>query len=260
VPDGLRLALTTLTVLPVRSPGRLDRTTAGRAMELAPVIGIVLGVLAGAVVFGARVLHAPNLLAAALGIGTLALLTRGLHLDGLADLVDGLASYRDPDGTRAVMRAPDIGPLGVAALVLVLIVQTVALSSAIDQHRGTLSFAIAIVTGRVAITVACTRTPAATQDGLGALVAQTVRPWVARAWVVGAVVAAGAVLAADPDAVHTPLLRALLGVVAVLGGLLVAHLLRAHAARRVGGVTGDVLGALAEVATTVALVVLALGS
>ena len=260
MPEGLRLAVTTLTVLPVRSPRRLDRATAGRAMELAPLVGIVLGLLAGAVVIAARVLDAPNLLAAALGIGTLALLTRGLHLDGLADLVDGLASYRDPEGTRAVMKAPDIGPLGVAALVLVLLVQTVALSSAIDQHRGTLSFTIAVVTGRVAITAACTRTPAATADGLGALVAQTVRPAVARAWVVGAVVAAGAVLATDPDAVHTPLLRAVLGVTAVLAGLLVARLARAHAARRVGGVTGDVLGALAEIATTVALVVLALGS
>ena len=259
MPDGLRLALTTLTVLPVRPPERLDRTTAGRAMELAPVVGLVLGLLAGAVVFGSRLLGAPHLLAAALGIAALALLTRGLHLDGLTDLVDGLASYRDPEGTRAVMKAPDTGPLGVAALVLVLLVQAAALTSAIDQHRGTLSLLVAVVTGRVVITAACTRTPAATPDGLGALVAGSVRPAVARAWVVGAVVMAGAVLAWDPDAVHTALLRAVLGAGAVVGGVLVARLLRAHATRRIGGLTGDVLGALTEVATTVALVVLALG-
>ncbi|MDP9183393.1 MAG: adenosylcobinamide-GDP ribazoletransferase, partial [Actinomycetota bacterium] len=218
-----------------------------------------LGLLAGAVMFGTRLLGATHLLAAALGIAALAPLTRGLHLDGLADLVDGLSSYRDPEGTRAVMRAPDTGPLGVAALVLVLLVQTAALTSAIDQHRGTVSLVLAVVTGRVAILAACTRTPAATAEGLGALVAATVRPAVARSWVVAAVVA-GAVLALDPDAAQAPLTRALIGAAAVTAALLVARLLRAHATRRTGGLTGDVLGALTEVATTVALVVLALGS
>jgi adenosylcobinamide-GDP ribazoletransferase len=229
-------------------------------MELAPLVGVLLGLLAGTVVFGSRLLGAPHLLAAALGIATLALLTRGLHLDGLADLVDGLSSSRDPEGTRAVMKAPDTGPLGVTALVLVLLVQTTALTSAIDQHRGTASLVVAVLTGRLAITLACTRTPAATAEGLGALVAGTVRPAVARASVVVALVAAAALLAWDPDAVHTPLLRALLGVAAMGVALLVARLLRRHAARRVGGLTGDVLGALAEISTTVALVVLALGS
>lgn len=258
--DGLRLSLTTLTVLPVGPPERLDRRTAGRAMELAPLSGLLVGLLAGGLVYLSRVLGAPDLLAASLGIGALALLTRGLHLDGLADLVDGLAAYRDPEGTRAVMKAPDTGPLGVAAVVTTLLLQTAALASAIGQHRGTLSLLIAVVVGRVAITSACTGTPAATSEGMGALVAGTARRVVARGWVLGLLVTAGVALAIDPDATHGPLLRAGLGLAAVTTGLLAALLVRRHATRRVGGLTGDVLGALSEVATAAALVVLGLGA
>jgi adenosylcobinamide-GDP ribazoletransferase len=260
VGDGLRLSFTTLSVLPVRPSERLDRAAAGRAMELAPLTGLVLGLLAAGLVFVSRVLGAPSTVAAVIGIGTLALLTRGLHLDGLADLVDGLSSYRDPEGTRAVMKAPDLGPLGAAALVLVLLMQVVCLSSAIGQHRGTLSFLAAVVVGRVAVTAACTGTPAATPDGMGALVAGTARRGIARAWVVLLVLAAAAALALDPDATHDAVLRAAMGASAVVVGLLAARLVRVHAVRRVGGLTGDVLGGLSEVATTAALLVLSLGA
>ena len=95
--DGLRLSFTTLSVLPVRPTERLDRATAGRAMELAPLTGLVLGLLSAGLVYASRVVGAPSLVAAVLGVGAMALLTRGLHLDGLADLVDGLSSYRDLD-------------------------------------------------------------------------------------------------------------------------------------------------------------------
>ena len=257
--DGSRLSFSTLSVLPVRAT-RLDRAAAGRAMELAPLTGLVLGLLAAGVVYLTRVAGAPSLVAAVVGVGAMALLTRGLHLDGLADLVDGLSSYRDQEGTRAVMKAPDLGPLGAAALVLVLLAQTASFASAIDQHRGTLSFLTAVVAGRVAITLACTGTAAATPDGMGALVAGTVRRTVAWAWVLLLPVVSATALALDPDATRGPGLRALLGVAAVVAARAAARLLRAHAARRVGGITGDVLGALCEVATTVALLVLSLGS
>jgi len=257
---GLRLALTTLSVLPVRGPEQLDRRTAGRAMALAPFVGLVLGGLAGAAVLAVRVLGAPDLLAAAVGIGALALLTRGLHLDGLADLTDGLASYRDPEGTRAVMKKPDVGPLGISALVLVLVTQVAALASAIDQHRGTLSLLLAVASGRLAMTAACTRTAAAAPDGLGALVARTVSRGVTTAWAVGLSAAFAVAMLLDPDATDGSAVPAVLAAAAVAAALAAALLVRRHAERRVGGLTGDVLGALGEVATTAALLVLALGA
>lgn len=257
--DGLRLALTTLTVVPVRGPRTLDRRTAGQAMGLAPVIGLLVGLVAAGVVYGSRLLLLTPLLSAALGIATLAVLTRGLHLDGLADLTDGLGSYRDPVGARAVMKAPDIGPLGVAAVVLTLLVQVAALDACIRQGRGTASLLLAVVAGRLVLTAACRGTMPATADGLGAVVARTVRRGVPMAWALGIGVLAAAYATIDEDAMGSDDVAAIRTAVALALALALAMLLRRHAVRRVGGLTGDVLGALCEVATAVTLVVLATG-
>jgi adenosylcobinamide-GDP ribazoletransferase len=255
VPDALRLALTTLTVARVRGPARLDRRTAGRAMELAPLIGLLLGLGAAGVLSAFQALVDLPLLPAALAVATLALLTRGLHLDGLADLVDGLASYRDPEGTRAVMKAPDLGPMGMVAVSLALLVQVAAVMTCAVHGRGSAAIVLAVVTGRLAVLWACTRTPAATGEGLGALVARTARRTVAAAWTVA--VAAGFGWYAGIGADQGQVVRTVLAVVVGLG---LAWVVGRHAVRRVGGVTGDVLGALCEVATTATLVVLATGS
>lgn len=245
--DGLRLALTTFTVLPVAPPERLDRRTAGAAMTLGPGVGLLLGALAAVVLE-----LVGGLLGAALAVATLAVLTRGLHLDGLVDTVDGLASYRPPERALEVMRSPEAGPLGVAALVLVLLTQVAALSACWAAGVGWESLLLAAVVGRVAVTASCTpSTPAASTTGLGALVAGTVPRGVPTALAVVAA-AAGIALA---DANGGSLLRPVL---AVAVALTAAWLLRRHAVRRLGGVTGDVLGALVETSTAVALVVLAL--
>ena len=260
MPDGLRLALTTLTVAPVRGPREISRRTAGTAMVLAPLVGLGLGVAAALVLYAFRLLgdfRVEPLLPCAMAVAALALLTRGLHLDGLVDTVDGLSSYRDPEGTRAVMKAPDAGPLGVAALVLVLLVQVLALESSVVHGRGTASLVLAVVVGRLAVTAACCRTPAATPEGLGALVARTVKRGTTTALVVPLCAVAGWYATQDRDTVGPDSEQVLRTVAAVLLPLLLCRLVRAHAVRRVGGLTGDVLGALCELATTASLVVLA---
>ncbi len=251
--DGLRLALTTLTVLPVRGPARLDRETAGVAMRLAPLVGVVLALpLAGVLLGGERLTSGPPLLACTLVVALHALATRGLHLDGLADLADGLGSYGPPERAREVMKAPDVGALGAAALVLVPAVQAAGLLACTLAGRGGLAVLLSVVTARIAVAAACTAgVPAATPSGLGALVAGTVPRGFA---LLAAVLTAGAgtLLAAAED------LPLALPVVAVTVGLVVARLLRDHAVRRLGGITGDVLGALVEVTTAVVLVVLSI--
>jgi len=104
---------------------------------------------------------------------------------------------------------------------------------------------------------ACRATPAAAPDGLGALVAETVRRRVVGAWAAGIAVVLAAWTVVDPDAVDSAWVRVLAVLAAVPAGLLLARHLRRHAVRRVGGLTGDVLGALVEVTTAVCLVVLA---
>src|SRR2546423_6162393 len=90
--DGVRLALTTFTVAPVRR-GRIDRRTAGIGMSLAPLVGAALGAVLAGAGLGLRWLGAPALVAGAVTVALGVLLTRGLHVDGLADTADGFGSY-----------------------------------------------------------------------------------------------------------------------------------------------------------------------
>jgi adenosylcobinamide-GDP ribazoletransferase len=240
---GIRLACTTLTVLPVRG-GRVDRSAAAWAMSVAPAVGAVLGALLGGLLWLLRSAHAPAPVAAGLTVAAAALLTRGMHLDGLADTVDALGSYRRGDEALAIMRKSDIGPFGVAAIALTLLVQAGALTAVTPG-----AVVVAWAAGRLAIPLACRRgVPAARPEGLGALVAGTVPVPVV---VLGAVLVAGAAAAATPG-------RPWQGSLAVVAAGAAVLLVTGHAVRRFGGITGDVLGAVVEVATTVALVCLSL--
>jgi adenosylcobinamide-GDP ribazoletransferase len=241
--DGLRLAFTTLTVLPIRG-GRVDRAVAAVAMSVAPVVGAVLGLVLGGILGLLREAHAPSLVAAGVTVAAAGLLTRGMHLDGLADTVDALGSYRRGEQALAVMKKADIGPFGVAAIAVTTLIQAAALTVV-----PVAAVVVAWATGRLAIPVACRRgVPAARPDGLGALVAGTVPVPVAA---LGAILVAGAAAAATPG-------RWWQGPVVVLVSGAVVVLLVRHSVRRFGGITGDVLGAAVEVATTVALAGLSL--
>ncbi|WP_213457292.1 adenosylcobinamide-GDP ribazoletransferase, partial [Rhizomonospora bruguierae] len=156
--DGLRLALTTFTVLPLRA-GRVDRRAAGAAMAVAPLVGAALGLVLGGALIGLAALRAPAVVAGGLTVALGALLTRGLHLDGLADTVDGLGSYRRGAAALAIMRRPDVGPFGVAALVLALLIQAGALAAVAARPWPAALAAVvaATATGRVAVSAACRR-------------------------------------------------------------------------------------------------------
>ena len=243
--DGLRQAVTLLTVIPLPGTGRMDRDTARWAMVLAPLIGVVVGGLAALILFlGGRIGFGSGV-SAGLAVAAMAALTRGMHLDGLADLADGLGSGRPASGALEVMRRSDIGPFGVITLVLTLLIQVAAIADG-----PLVGVIVAAVTGRLAVTWACRETvPAARTDGLGSLVARTV--WWPTVIVVSAVVV---VLAALVGYADEGLEGALLMPGAVVAGVGVAMLVLWHVIRRLGGITGDVLGALVEIATTVALV------
>lgn len=272
MPDGLRLAITLFTVAPLRA-ARADRMTARQAMLWSPLVGAVVAGIAAAVVYVARKVfpgpdvwvHAirtelfiPPLLASALALTTLALLTRGLHLDGFADTVDGLASHKPAPEALAVMSDGPIGALGAVALMLLLLTDTLTLSTSVIDHHGTQSLVMAVVTGRVAMLWACVPgVPAAKESGMGALVAGSVPRVTAAAWTI--VLLAGAwsygLFDSEVGSVH----GAVRAVGAVVIALLVAWAVRAHAVRRLGGVTGDVLGALCEIAVFASLLVSAAG-
>ncbi len=239
-------------------------------MLWSPVVAVLMVVVTGAVLIAARHMYGPHylergalrasgesgLLPSAIAIALLALLSRGLHLDGLTDTVDGLASHQPPDRALAIMREGSVGALGVASLILLLLLDVFALSVGVRDHHGTQSLAVSVITGRLAMLWACTPgvKPART-TGMGALVAGTVSRRAAAAWT--AIVLAGAILYGRFDTEAGSARGAVRAGVAVIVALAVAWAVQKHAVRRFGGITGDILGALCEIATLAALLTLA---
>ncbi|MEE1942507.1 adenosylcobinamide-GDP ribazoletransferase [Streptomyces sp. TRM 70361] len=253
--DGLRFAFGTLTVLPV-SRVRWDRAAARRGMVCAPPAGAVVGLCAAALGGVALLLGAGALLAAVLTLAVSAVLTRALHLDGLADVADGLGSGRPAADALAVMKRSDIGPFGTVTLLLVLLAQVAAVTELYEAGwaYGAAAVAVAAATARTALALAAREgVPAARPEGLGAAVAGVVPRRYAAA------VAAAAVLAAAGAGALWGPYGAVRYAAAVLLALGAAELLLGRCRRRLGGVTGDVFGALAETSFTTALLVLALG-
>ncbi|MFE4421186.1 adenosylcobinamide-GDP ribazoletransferase [Streptomyces sp. NPDC056817] len=253
-PHGPRFAFGTLTVLPVRV-SRWDREAARGGMLCAPLAGLVVGVAAAAVGLLLLLAGAGAPLAAVGTVAVPAVLTRGLHLDGLADTADGLGSGKPAEDALRIMKQSDIGPFGVITLVFVLLAQVAALTRAYDGSwaRGALAAVVSATVARLVLTLAArTGVPAARPEGLGAAVAGVVP--VPGAIGAALVVSAAAAAAGAFFGAHACVLTAL----AVAAALAAAELLLRHCTRRFGGVTGDVFGALAETAATAVLVVLAL--
>ncbi|MER6997814.1 adenosylcobinamide-GDP ribazoletransferase [Streptomyces sp. NPDC000410] len=255
--DGIRFAFGTLTVLPVRVT-RWDRDAARAGMLCAPLAGLVVGLCAAALGGLLLVLGAGPLLAAVASVAVPAALTRGLHLDGLADTADGLGSAKPAEDALRIMKQSDIGPFGVITIVFVLLAQIAALYELYGRGGwayGAVAAALAGVVARLGLTLACrTGVPAARPEGLGAAVAETVP--VRHALMVTVLVAAGCAAAGALFGPYAAVRHAC----AVVAALAAAQLLLRHCVRRFGGVTGDVFGALAETGATVALVALTLGT
>lgn len=241
-----RLALSWLTVLPVRGPETVDRRAAAGAIAAAPVVGAVLGAGAAGLLWVLIRVGTGFALAGLITVGVLGLATRGMHLDGLADTADGLGSYGPPERAREIMKSGGAGPFGVAALIFAIGVQALSFA-ALAEHGRWFAVGLAVAVGRVAVVLACRGYASAPGAGFGALVARTQSAVTPAVWTLAALVAG--VFAAPAS---------WLGPVAVAVALAGAAVLVWHCVRRFGGLNGDVLGAAVEVTVAVTAAVLSL--
>jgi adenosylcobinamide-GDP ribazoletransferase len=246
------------TILPVRAHGEVDEELASRALRWLPAVGLLLSAPAAVALLaagGGQAAPLRRLLGAALAVAVLGVLTGGLHLDGLADTADGLASRRPREQALEIMRRGDTGPLGVAALLFTVLLQVTALA-ALPGGLALAGLVLAAVTARAAVLVATGPAfPAARPGGFGALVAgRTAAPVVAVAVIAVLALAGACGWLAGGTALAGELPAA------AAAGLLTATGVAGAARSKLGGLTGDVFGAVVELTMAATLVALVLVS
>jgi adenosylcobinamide-GDP ribazoletransferase len=241
-------ALRFLTVIPL--PGSLgdSKEELARAVPFFPLIGLLFGCLAVPLTWGLHLLLPPPVTAV---LVTLALLSfsGGLHLDGLADTADGFFSARPRERMLEIMRDSATGAMGVIALVLLLLLKVACLSS---MPSGRLIVAVFLmpVAGRTAILLLMAMLPyIRPEGGLGSLFAAYFNN--RHAWAVSL----AALLLFSGTAWAAAGIQGLLAAFAVL---LLTALFAAFCRSKIGGVTGDTLGAACELAEAVVALVFVL--
>jgi adenosylcobinamide-GDP ribazoletransferase len=235
---GAVAALGLLTVAPL--PRFAHRPPSAATVAAFAAAGLLLGGAAA----GVEAALAPVLPVAprdALLLAALALFSGGMHLDGLADCADGLLGGATPEERLAIMRDSRTGGFGVAAVVVVVLAEYAALGTLGTPRLQ--SLVVAVTASRAAAALALGISTPAREDGLGRAYAVPHR-------------GAGAVVAVAVAAAAGGLLLGVRGLVAVAATLLVAPAVAALCRRRVGGMTGDGFGAVAELGVAVALLCL----
>lgn len=227
----------------IRVPAQLKESDdLARSVPWFPVVGALIGLIIGAAAWGAGVVLAP-LVAAALAVGLGTGLTGALHEDGLADTFDALGGSQTREHALEIMRDPRLGSFGTIALVTVTLIRVGSVAALFPGRLTLLVLPGAHALARSASVAVMCMMPAARGTGLGA---DHLRSLDRRHAVAGAL--AGVILA-----------TVLLGpatAVAIPAASLGAGLMAGWARARIGGTTGDVLGACALAAETAVLVVL----
>ena len=243
IPVDLLNAFGLLTRLPLPANRTVDPGALSRSVWAYPVVGAVVGAIAALVWFAGQLAGLGGGLSAGLALASMVLVTGALHEDGLADFADGLGGGRDRERVLAIMRDSRIGTYGVLALILVLGLRWGGIAD-LPLHQVLAGLICAGLLGRLAIVVLLMMLKPARSDGLGATVASPPS---------GAVLAA-LVLSAVVVFLHLPIVVAVLAFAVTAAAAGVVAML---AKRRIGGYTGDVLGAGEQIAEMAVLITLA---
>ncbi len=231
--SGLVTALRTLTVLPV--PGR-ESDTFSHSLYWFPVVGLLLGLVEGAIGYCGFRLGWNELSAALVLLGGIAL-SRGMHADGLADMADGFWGGKTKEAALRIMKDPSVGSFGAIALSATMLLKWVALLKLVGFGAFEFIAAGVLLARQVQVLLASALTYARSEGG-------TAQAFVSGAGALHIVVTSLLTLLFLVSLLHADL-YALVTVVsaALLGALLTGWL----SWRKIGGVTGDVLGAGSEI-------------
>jgi adenosylcobinamide-GDP ribazoletransferase len=236
---GLIAAIRYLTIVPIPGRARHDRGPGGTAIWF-PVVGLFIGGVLLVVDRAATAVFVP-FLAAVVTVTAWKLLTGGLHLDGLADVLDGLMG-RDAEHRLEIMRDSRIGSFGAIGLVVVLLL-SVAAFTGIDARARTGALVLAPVAARATAPLLARVFPAPVSGHGAGFRAGIGRMTAPLALALALVVAVGVL--------------GVRGLLALAVAVVVAVAVGAFMTRRVGAVTGDVHGAAVELGELAVLLTLA---
>jgi adenosylcobinamide-GDP ribazoletransferase len=235
------LSASFLTSIPIPlSPGAVSGGTIAGALRFFPVIGAIIGALAGFADFLLRFVL-PPVPVAVIDLALLALLSGGLHLDALMDTADGIFGGLTVEQRLTIMKDSRIGSFGAIAGILILLVEFTAITALPDNNRW-LAFIAAGACSRWSMLLSIAIFPSARPTGLGASFRSAAKR---EPIVTGSIMLAGLLL---------PLLW--LGLVLVIVSCLVVLTTGAYLTRQLKGLTGDSYGAIGELSTAVSLLAL----
>lgn len=236
---GLLAALQFLTILPVKRDFTNEQI--GRATFWFPVVGIIIGLILLGLNYVFRLIL-PGSLVNILLLAALVILSGGLHLDGLADTIDGMVGRRTPERRLEIMRDSHIGGIGATALALFLILEYVSLNS-IPEKWISFTLLTAPTVSRWAMVNAIYSYPYARQSGLGTPFKQSVK------WQQLSIATLIMLLV-------TILLFRVAGLIIIAVTWLIVTLAAFYFKHQLNGLTGDTYGAINEIAFTSVLLVM----
>jgi adenosylcobinamide-GDP ribazoletransferase len=238
---GFLAAIQFLTILPVKrcfSAGQIGRST-----SYFPVVGLVIGLLLAGINY-VLCLILPDAVVNILLVAALAVLSGALHLDGLADTLDGMAGHGTAEERLEIMRDSRIGGFGAIGVALFLIIEFVSLNSLPDNFK-LYALTLAPVLSRWAMVNAIFVYPYARQEGLGRAFKDAVS-WkqFVPATAFALILSAG--------------LFGIAGPAVMAGAWIISSLAALFFKRRLNGLTGDTYGAINEITTAGVLILVIL--
>jgi adenosylcobinamide-GDP ribazoletransferase len=228
----VRQALLFLTVLPLSAAPAWSARELGRSLAYFPLIGLGLGLLLAGANYGLGIFFPPTV-CALLVLLLLTFATGALHLDGVADTADGMYGSRDRATRLRIMKDSRVGAMGVVALLCLLLLKVVTLSSIPPAAQGSVLIALPVVGRWMMVALAVLAPYARSEGGTGSVFVEGVGR---RELGIATLILAAVLLA----------LFRIWGLTLLAGLILAVIALERYFRVRLGGVTGDILGAVCE--------------